>query len=90
MERKRRVPPRETVRKDTSLRTPELDPRCRQSTQQSLAMDYLAAGEIDLDWSGFAAGFWLSMGTSRIAPIYRCSELCVSPRALAGRAPQRT
>ena len=29
-----------------------------------VSRDYFAAGETDLDWSGFAAGLWLSISTS--------------------------
>lgn len=30
--------------------------------------DYFAEGEADLDWSDFAAGFWLSIGTANDRP----------------------
>jgi hypothetical protein len=30
--------------------------------------DYFAEGETDLDWSAFAAGFWLSIGTANDRP----------------------
>ncbi len=45
--------------------------RCGQSNRTTLAMvprNYFAEGGADLDWSAFAAGFWLSMGTSNDRP----------------------